>query len=206
MLLFCSAGFIPALEIGISPGTDLGKIAKKPAIVSSEISLVPGDISPRWITMKADVHVWTDIPLDTLRPIARDFENYSNIFKRIKRDRVIKTEDALYLEMLISVGLLNITYDTEYVLLAAEVLNTPSRFLLDFSHVSDDGRVRKAHGIWYFEAAAVEGVMGTYIRYIADGQVLKVYPLQDTIMHMFVNMEHIDILNQFLQAVSKRNP
>jgi hypothetical protein len=104
--------------------------------------------------------------------------------------------------MFVSVGLMGITYDTDYTLLAGEQIDTSGRFLLDFSHVSSDGLVRNAHGIWYFESVTINGVPAVYLRYIASGQVLKKYPLQDTIMDMFVDMEHIDLINQFLKAAA----
>jgi hypothetical protein len=202
IFLFTSV-FAGAGEIGIAPGTDLAKILNKPAMVGSSIT---GETAPdrsRWITMDADVHVCTAVPLNKLRTIVRDFENYPGIFKRMTKDTVSRGPDGVYVEMFISVGLMGINYNTAYTLLAEEQINTPGSFLLDFSHVSGDGLVRSAHGLWYFESVTVNGNPAVYIRYIAKGTVLRKYPLQETVMSMFVNLEHIDMMNQFLKAVSK---
>jgi hypothetical protein len=190
-------------EIGIPPGTDLAKLLDRPAVVASSITGETAANHSRWITMEADVHACTALPLDTLRMTARDFESYPKIFKRMKWDRVRRSPEGVFVEMFISVGLMGITYDTVYTLLADEQIDTPARYLLDFSHAADDGLVQSAHGIWYFESVVVNGTPAVYTRYIANGKVLKKYPLQDTIMSMFVNMEHIDLMNQFLRAVSK---
>jgi hypothetical protein len=192
-----------AQEAGIAPGTDLAGIMGKPAIVRSAVSMETGAGGEKWIQMDADVHVCTNFTLDELRPVARDFANYANIFKRMKWTKVIEKGGSVYLEMFISVGLMGITYDADYTLLAAELVDTPSRFLLDFSHYADDGRIKDAHGIWYFESVTVNGKAAVYMRYIASGKVLKKFPLQDTIMDIFVDMEHIDMLNQVLRAVRK---
>jgi hypothetical protein len=196
-------GFAAAGETGIPPGTDLAALLDRPAVIASSVTVATAANRSRWIAMEADVHACTAVPLDRLRVIARDFEGYPKIFKRMKRDRVRRTPEGVFVEMFVSVGLAGITYDTDYTLLAEEQIDTSGRFLLDFSHVSSDGSVKNAHGIWYFESVTVNGVPAVYLRYTASGQVLKKYPLQDTIMDMFINMEHIDLLNQFLKAAAR---
>jgi hypothetical protein len=196
------SSFVSGGEIGIPPDTDLARILNKPAMVGSAITGETAADHSRWITMDADVHVCTAVPLDELRAVARDFENYPHIFKRMKKDTVSRTGTGVYVEMFISVGLLGINYNTAYILLAEERIDTPARFLLDFSYVSGDGLVQSARGIWYFESVMVNGSPAVYTRYIAKGTVLRKYPLQETIMDMFVNLEHIDLINQFLKAAS----
>jgi hypothetical protein len=194
------SGFAAAGEPGIPPGTDLAKLLHRPAMVASSITVETAADHSRWITMKADVHACTAVPLDRLRAIARNFEGYPKIFKRMKWDRVSRSPEGVFVEMFISVGLMGITYDTDYTLRAEERIDNAGRFLLDFSHVSSDGLVRDAHGVWYFESVTVNGAPAVYLRYTASGKVLKKYPLQDTVMGMFVNMEHVDLLHQFLNA------
>ena len=198
LLLF--PGFAAAGETGIPPDTDLAKLLHRPAVIASSITVETEAGDFRWITMDADVHACTAIPLDRLREIARNFEGYPKIFKRMKWDKVRRSPEGVFVEMFISVGLMGITYDTDYTLLAEEQIDAAGRFLIDFSHVSSDGQVRDAHGVWYFESVTVNGAPAVYLRYTASGKVLKKYPLQDTIMSMFVNMEHVDLLNQFLKA------
>jgi hypothetical protein len=201
IFLFVSV-FVSGGDIGIPPDTDLAGILNKPAMVGSAITGETAADHSRWITMDADVHVCIAVPLDDLRAVARDFENYPRVFKRMKKSTVSRTGTGVYVEMFVSVGLLGINYNTAYTLLAEERIDTPARFLLDFSYVSGDGLVQNAHGIWYFESVTVNGSPAVYTRYIAKGTVLRKYPLQETIMNMFVNLEHIDLMNQFLKAAS----
>jgi hypothetical protein len=196
-------GFAAAGETGIPPGTDLAKLLNRPAVIASSIAVETEAGDSRWIVMDADIHACTALPLDRLRVMARNFEGYPKIFKRMKRDRVRRSPEGVFVEMFVSVGLMGVTYDTDYTLLAEERIDTAGRFLLDFSHVSSDGQVRDAHGIWYFESVTVNGSPAVYLRYTASGKVLKKYPLQDTIMSIFVDMEHIDLLNQFLKAAAR---
>jgi hypothetical protein len=198
-LLF--SGFPAAGEPAIPPGTDLAKLLHRPAVIASSIT-VAGAGGSRWITMDADVHACTVLPLDRLRGTVRNFEEYPAIFKRMKRDRVRRSPEGVFVEMSVSVGLAGVTYDTTYTLLAEERIDAAGRFLLDFSPVSSDGLVRDPHGVWYFESVTVNGAPAVYLRYTASGKVLKKYPLQDTIMGMFVNMEHVDLLKQFLKAAA----
>jgi hypothetical protein len=208
IFFFCLAfvlftGTAVAGETAIPPDTDLSKIFQKPAVIGSSVTEEAAADRSQWITMEADVQVCTPLPLETLRTAARDYENYSGVFKRIKRDKVTRSPQGVFVEMSVSVGLMGITYDTTYTVLVDEQIDTPSRLLLDFSFVSSDGNVQDAHGIWYLESVLVNGSPATYARYTAHGKVLKKYPLQKTIMGTFINQEHIDLMNQFLKAASK---
>ncbi|MDR1588190.1 MAG: hypothetical protein LBS57_12105 [Treponema sp.] len=188
-------------EPGIPPGTDLSRIYNKPRVISSSISWEATEDKSRWIVMDADVHVFSDIPFEKLCAVSRDMKNFSVFFKRLKKADVRGLGSSSLFEMLVSVGLMGINYETAYTMYVTEPVNIPGCLLIDYSFFSGDGLVKNdAHGTWYLEAVSLNGIPGAYIRYTAHGVVLKKYPLQETIMDMFVNMEHVEIMNQFLRA------
>jgi hypothetical protein len=188
-------------EPDIPPGTDLSRIYNRPRVVSSSINWETLEDKSCWITMDADVHVFSDLPFEKLCAISRDMKNFPSFFKRLKTADLIKTESLSLFKRLVSVGLMGINYETTYPMNVTEPVNTPDRLLIDYSFFSSDGLVKDdAHGTWYLEAVSLNGVPGTYVRYTAHGVVLKKYPLQETIMDMFVGMEHVEIMNQFLRA------
>jgi hypothetical protein len=191
-------------EPGIPPGTDLSRIHNRPRVVSSSISWESLE-NKRWITMDADVHVVSDIPFEKLRALSRDMENFPSFFRRLKGAGVTRFESSSLIEMSVSVGLMGINYETTYTMRVTEPVNIPGRLLIDYVFLSGDGLVKNdAHGTWYLEAVSQDGVPGTYVRYTAHGVVLKKYPLQETVMEMFINMEHVEIMNQLLRAGRKR--
>jgi hypothetical protein len=199
-LLLSSRAF--GAEPDIFPGTDLAHIFNKPAVIASSVTWETPEGQSQWITMDVDVHVFTDKPFELLRATAEDLESYPRIFKRLKRARVIRSGGGVFFEMGVSVGLTGITYDTNYTMRVTKPIHTPSRFMLDYAWHAGDGLVRDdAHGQWYLESASVNGIEGTYVRCTVHGAVLKKYPLQGEVMRMFVNLEHEDILKQFLKAV-----
>ncbi|MDR2134326.1 MAG: hypothetical protein LBP27_04395 [Treponema sp.] len=196
--------FVFGAEPGIPPGTDLSRIYNRPRVVSSSISWETLE-NRRWILMDADVHVFSDIPFEKLCALSRDMENFPSFFRRLKGAGVTKFGSSSLIEMSVSVGLMGINYETTYTMYVTEPVNISGRLLIDYSFFSGDGLVKNdAHGTWYLDAASQDGVPGTYVRYTAHGVVLKKYPLQETIMEMFINMEHVEIMNQLLREGRKR--
>jgi hypothetical protein len=151
--------------------------------------------------MLADIHVCVDIPQKTLRGVATDYERYPQIFSRMRSIQVRRENEGVYQDWRIGVGFKNFSYDTCYTLLAVEKENTPERYLLDFSHVADDGSIKEAWGQWYFESLWLEGRECTYVRYTTSSRVVRKFPLQRTIMGWIINKEYTDLMNQFLKAV-----
>jgi hypothetical protein len=194
-------------DILSAAGTDLSQIYNRPQVVSSSISWETPEDKSRWISMDAEVHVFSDLPFGKLCEISRDMKNFPSFFKRIRGTRVTALEDSSLLEMSVSVGLMGVNYETAYTMYVTEPVNTQSRLLIDYSFLSGDGLLKNdAHGTWFLEAASLNGTPGTYVRYTAHGVVLKKFPLQETIMEIFVNREHVDIMNQFLRAGRRYTP
>jgi hypothetical protein len=206
-LLFFSVSVFGFSEApGIYQGTDLSKILNKPQIISSSVVLTKDEDASRWIDMYADVHVFTEVPFEEMFLLVHDFENFPAFFKRVKRVKLTQTAKDVFLEMTTSVSLMGINFETVYTMKVDEPLNDASRCFLDYSFYFGDGQVKDGtFGAWYLEAASAGRLSGTYIRYAARGVVLKKYPLQDTVMSMFVNKEHTDILNQLLKAAKNRS-
>jgi hypothetical protein len=204
-------GFIPLLllwfpvlvqgeELGIPPDTDFEKIFNKPAIIKTTVSGEEGDDHTRWIGMLADIHMCTDIPQDVLRRVATDYEHYPGVFKRLTSIRVNRAPEGVYQDWHISVGFNNFSVDTDYTLLAVEQINTREKYLLDFTHVSDDGSIKDAWGAWYFEDIMVDGKACTYVRYITSCKTLRKFLLQRMVLGIIINKEYTDMMNQFLQS------
>jgi ribosome-associated toxin RatA of RatAB toxin-antitoxin module len=172
----------------------------KPGIIRTYVSNEEGEGHSKWIGMLADIHVCVDIPQEVLRELVTDYERYPQVFKRMRSIRVRRESEGAYQDWHIGVGFRNFSYDTRYTLLAVEKQNTPERYLLDFSHVADDGSIKEAWGQWYFESLWLEGKEWTYIRYTTSSRVIRKFPLQKTIMGWIINKEYTDLMSQFLKA------
>ncbi|MDR0656944.1 MAG: hypothetical protein LBG22_11570 [Treponema sp.] len=212
-LLFVSP--LPAQEPGIPKGTDPERLLNRPEPVSSSIVLINDPPYAVWIRMKADVHTVIPEKLETMRSLVFAWEDYPKHFKRLKENWIERRQDGTVFKMHLSVGLMGIYYDSVYTLFARAQIDTPKKLLIEFAplnrteaYISEDGTVRRPLGLWYLEEIEVRGEPCTYVRYIADGEVLKKYPLQDTVMALFVDREHQELLKQLSRAVkkSKLNP
>jgi ribosome-associated toxin RatA of RatAB toxin-antitoxin module len=200
--------FLPlalAAEAGIAPGTDFKKIFNKSTIISSNVFSTRDNAGNQWITMAADTHVTTNIPLDKLRSVITDYEHYPDFFKRNTSSQVIgTTEDGgVYQRVRVTVGLMGFSYTCGYTVLCRETVNTPAKFVLTFAHVSDDGNTRDVYGEWYFETVYVEGNPWTYVRYVSSSASIRRLVLQKAIQSMFVNSEFTDMTDQLLEAARK---
>jgi hypothetical protein len=181
-------------------GTELPRIMNKPGVIQTHVSNEEGEGHTKWIGMLADIHVCVDIPQETLREVVTDYDRYPQVFNRMRGIRVRREGEGVYQDWHIGVGFKNFSYDTHYTLLAVEKENTPERYLLDFSHVADDGSIKEAWGQWYFESLWFEGREWTYVRYTTSSRVVRKFPLQKTIMGWIINKEYTDLMNQFLKA------
>jgi hypothetical protein len=189
---------------GIAPDTDFKKIFRKSTIISSDVFSTRDSDNSVWITMSADTHVTTDIPLDKLRYIITDYENYPAYFKRNTASVIAGvTETGIYQDVQVTVGLLGFSFTGRYTVLVRELVNTPTQFVLGFSHVTDNGTIRDVHGQWYFETVYVDGQPWTYVRYISSSASIRRFLLQKTIQTMFVGSEFTAMTDQLLAAADK---
>ncbi|GHV07774.1 hypothetical protein FACS189485_18540 [Spirochaetia bacterium] len=184
----------------IPPGTDLEKIFNKPAALEAQISAEEGDDQSKWIGMLVDIHVCTDIPQDVLRRVVTDYEQYTGIFKRLVSMKVDRADEGAYLGWHIRIGSNNLSYDTRYTTLASEQLNTRDKYLLYYSHVSDDGSIKDAWGGWYFENVMVKGKECTYVRYITSNKTFRKFLIQRLALSLVIKKEYADLMDQFLRA------
>jgi ribosome-associated toxin RatA of RatAB toxin-antitoxin module len=172
----------------------------KPGVVGTYVSAEEDEGHTKWIAMFADIHVCADIPQETLRQVVTNYEQYPQIFKRLRSIQVRQENEGAYQDWHVGVGFKNFSFDTNYTLLAVEKKNTPEYYLLDFSHVADDGSIKDAWGQWYFETIWLQGREWTYIRYTTSSRVIRKFPLQRTVMGWIINKEYTDLMSQFLNA------
>jgi hypothetical protein len=107
--------------------------------------------------------------------------------------------------MAVGAEFLGLSFLTNYRVLVTEALNTPEEFILEFSHVSDDGSVKDVSGRWYLKKLPPMESAGQryYVRYHAYSKVARKYPLQRMIMSMFINSESRDLMRQFVEAAGR---
>jgi hypothetical protein len=200
--LFSAAAF--GGDWGIAPDTDLDRILKKPQMISSSIYGETLDDNSRWVGVDADVHIVADKPFDLVIAQAKKLEDYARVFKWFKEVQVARLGEEIFLQSLLSVGVMGINVNTVNTMRMVETVDAPFRLLMDYTWYSGDGLLLPDfRGQWYFESVTVNGIQGTYIRYTAHGTVVKKYPFQETVMRMFVNAEHLDLMRQFLKALSR---
>jgi hypothetical protein len=194
--------FAQEVDLALPSREILKTIFNKPGIVKTDVSQEKGDDHIRWVEMYTDVHIATDIPMEKLRREILNFDNYPQIFRRNQRVATIRTDGRVYLDMAVGAEFLGIAFITNYRVLVTELINTPEKFVLDFSHVSDDGSVKDIYGRWYLERIprSGNGEEQCYVRYYASSKVVRKYPFLRMIMSMFINSESRDLMNQFLKA------
>ncbi|MDR2740196.1 MAG: hypothetical protein LBB68_10265, partial [Treponema sp.] len=169
----------------------LETINSAPGIIKTVVSQEMGDDRIRWIEMYTDVHIVSAIPMDKLRSTILDFDGYPRIFRRNQTIAVVREQDAVYLDMAVGAEFLGIEFLVKYRVAVAELRDTPEEFILDFTHVSDDGGVKDVSGRWYVKKLPrPEGAeQQCYVRYHAYSKVVRKYPLQRMIMALFINSE-----------------
>jgi hypothetical protein len=183
----------------------LEAIKGNPGIIKTVVSQERGDDNIRWIEMYTDVHIVTAIPMDRLKRTILDFDGYPRIFRRNQKTVAVREHDAVYLDMAVGAEFLGIKFLVNYRVLVTELRDTPEEFILDFSHVSDDGGAKDISGRWHVKKLPQEE--GTepqfYVRYYAYSKVIHKYPLQRMIMSLFINGESRDLMKEFVKAAGK---
>lgn len=204
LLLFFPA-FVFSQEGGIAPGTNLDRILNKPQMISSAVEGKTFDDNSQWISADADVHIVIDKPFQLTSAQAKDLEDYSRVFKWFKEVDVTRTGEDIFFQFMVSVGAFGMFVNTLNTMRVIEAVDTSDRLRMDYSWYSGDGMLYPDYrGQWYFESVTVKGISGTYIRYTAHGAVIRKYPFQETIMRMFVNSVHFEVMRQFMKAVNTR--
>jgi hypothetical protein len=204
--LLLSVFLVPVLGVsadaGIAPDTDFKRIYNRSTIISSRVTSYKDGNNNTWITMFADTHVTTDIPMARLRYIITDYLNYPKYFKRNTSSRIAgaTADGGVYQDVRVTVGLLGLSYSGRYTVLVREMVDTPDRFVLTFNHINDDGNIRDVNGEWYFEKITVEGKPMTYVRYVSSSSSIRRIGIQKAIQSMFVNSEFTDMTDQLLEA------
>lgn len=195
---------LSAQETGMEiPGQEtLEHINGRPGIIKTVVSQETGDDKIRYIEAYTDVHIVSAIPMDALRRTILGFESYPRIFRRNQETAVIRENDAVCLDMTVGAQFLGIDFLVNYRVAVTELCDTPEEFILDFSHVSDDGGVKDISGRWHIKKLPQTGgaEQQCYVRYYAYSKVTRKYPLQRMIMSLFINSESRDLMSQFIKA------
>ena len=175
-----------------------GKLVIIKTVVSQEIE----ENKTKWVEMYMDLHTGTSVSFTRLRSTLLEFEKYPLFFKRNVSTEFHREENLL--DMVAGLEVMGLSFYTWYRVLVSEAVNEPGRLILDFSHMDDDGTVRNVRSRWYLERYYLDtGEERCYVRYFASSAVIQKYPLQRTIMSMFINSESRDLLSQFLAAAGK---
>jgi hypothetical protein len=208
LLFLLGLSFLSAQEtlVEIPNRETLEHIDGKPGIIKTMVSQETGDNKTRYLEMYTDVHIVTAIPMDKLRETILDFTNYSRIFLRNHETLVVWENGAVFLDMTVGAKFLGIDFLVKYRVTATRLRDSSEEFILDFNHVSDDGNVEDISGRWYVKKLPRrEGAeQQCYVRYYAYSKMLRQYPLQRTIMSLFINSESKDLMEQFVKAADGR--
>jgi hypothetical protein len=185
------------------PAGVLRQIFNNPKVVTAEVSKKTGNEDGPWISMYADVHVYTDISLENMDAVVTAYEDYPAFFTQVKNVQVRRSMEGVYQSFKVIVGLMGFSVESNYTVLVEEIVRTPSKLILKYSHVSDDGSIKDVHGTWYLESLSLDGKPGTYMRYTSTSRVIQKFPLQRIIMAMFAGSEHTQLIHRFLNSASR---
>jgi hypothetical protein len=118
---------------------------------------------------------------------------------------VVRENESVFLDMTVGAKFLCIDFLVRYRVAVTEQLDTPDEYILDFSHVSDDGSVKDISGRWYVKKLPRRGgaEQQCYIRYHAYSRALRQYPFQQAIMALFIKSESRDLMEQFVKAAAE---
>jgi hypothetical protein len=185
----------------LPPEKEREEIFDKPVIIKTVVSREIEENKTKWVEMYMDLHTSTSVSFTRLRSTLLEFEKYPLFFKRNVSTEFHRGENLL--DMVAGLELMGFSFYTWYRVLVSQAVNEPGRMVLNFTHVDDDGRVRNVKSRWYLERYYLDtGEERCYVRYFASSAVIQKYPLQRTIMSMFINSESRDLLSQFLTAAS----
>jgi ribosome-associated toxin RatA of RatAB toxin-antitoxin module len=190
----------PGSSAGIKSGANYKKLYNKPETIISHVGeLKEGNAV--WIPIEVDVHMVSDIPLYKFKAAITDYNKYPEIFKRTTDSRIIeKNAEGTIASFEVTVGVLGITVVSTYAVLLKVLIDEPGKFLLEFTHYSDDGTVRNVRGYWYFESVELNNKTCTYLRNYTATESLQVNILQKTAASMFMGSEYTAMLKDLQKA------
>jgi hypothetical protein len=184
--------------------TNLKKLIEKHDVIYVRVDVLT-EGSKTWLPMEADVHICTDVPLGKIKAVITDYDNYTGIFKRSTASRTLKRDargTTAFFEM--TVGAMGVTVVTAYTVLLETPIDTADKFLLTFSHVADNGSIRKVYGFWYLESIMIDGKPYTYLRYYSTSEPQRVSALQRQITSWFIGSEYGNTLRDVITAARLR--
>jgi hypothetical protein len=184
----------------IPPNVNLKKLLNRPEVLYTKVDSVR-EGNKVWISMEADIQVCTAIPLDKVKAVITDYNNYVRTFKRTTASHVSSRNaggTTAFFEQ--TVGVMGITVVTGYTVLLETAIDTGEKFLLIFSHISDDGTIRNVYGFWYLESVIIDGKPHTYFRYFSSTESLKANVLQKQATTLFLGSEYSGMVKEVLAA------
>ena len=198
-LLFAQAG------LGIHPDADFAALSRKGAVVFDYYTAAVKKAESDWIDFSVDMHGVSARPLNELREVLRDYQNYPRYFKRCLDVQVWETGDGPAVDFALGIKILGINFASIYYCLATEPINTEEVFGLVFSQRDDFTQLDKVIGEWYLHSIEIDGKRWTYYRFYGNGSVILKYPLQEWVMATFGQGEFRDLANQLFRAAVRRN-
>ncbi|MDR2210785.1 MAG: hypothetical protein LBO65_04865 [Spirochaetaceae bacterium] len=187
------------------PGNiDLRQMLNRPSFIYSHVDSVK-EGEKVWITMETDVQICTPLSLGQIRGVITDYNRYTRTFKRTTASHIVESnKQGIIAFFEVTVGALGITVVTAYSVLMESPIDSPEKFLLTFSHVSDNGSIRNVHGFWYLQAVTIDGQPHTYLRYYSYYEPLRVNMLQRQVTAWFIGAENATMVEEVLAAAALR--
>jgi hypothetical protein len=194
----------PGSSAGIQSGANYKKLYNKPETITSRVGELK-EGKAVWIPVEVDVHMVSDIPLNKLKAAITDYNNYAGLFKRTTDSHIIEVNDeGIIASFEVTVGALGITVVSTYAVLVKVLIDEPGKFLVEFTHYSDDGTVRNVRGYWYFESVELDNKTCTYLRNYTATESLQVNILQKTAASLFLGSEYMGMLKELQKAAMSR--
>ena len=209
-------------EYLIPPEAVLREILNKPRILHSHVSQEREDSvalgstqgsaqgstqsvaqgNAHWIDLAMDIIFCTELPIDSLRSILKDYINYPSVFKRYLKTEERSDATGMYQYITVGISLMGFSYNTFYILLSQFLADSPDTFVMTWVHAGDDGTIRNIRGSWHLASCTLDGRPVTFLRYTSTSTALRKFPLQRFIMNMFADQEHRDMINQLVSGAS----
>jgi hypothetical protein len=196
-LLFAEAG------LGIHPDADFSALSRRGAVIIDFYVGKKADIG--WIDFSVDLHGVSPYPLNELREILQDYQNYPGYFKRCLDVQIWETAEGSAIDFTLGVKILGSTSAIVFFSLATEPVNTEDIFGLIYSQRDDFAQIDSVMGEWYLHRIEIDGKPLTYCRFYGTGSIPIKHPLQEWFMTVFGPGEFRDMTNQLFRAVVRRN-
>jgi hypothetical protein len=203
LFIYALSGWAQEGEFSLPPQAAWKRLYNRSEIIESQVSREIDADKSKWIDFYADVHTFTDIPMASLRATILDYESYPLTFNQYKSIVVSREGDRVFYDTVMGKEVLGTLHTMAFRQMVTKVVDEDGRLVLNFSHVSDDGRIKNARGTWYFES--IPDTEWTYIRYYGASRVIQLFGLQRFFMSLLIDGESKDALAQFLRAARRRS-